>query len=171
MGIIKYIKSFFISEEQSYSWLGCLIIFTDNKKLILDKGFILTGDFSKIPYYCNFSNFSKRDGKLYYNYPNGIRREIDPEKVHLHIKIGKINKPVDQFPLNSWSLFFSSPNNKIYKSITHFMDEDHLARYSVKKSKKNVRIKDIDFPYFLRKQFYGFEMDQAVFSKLDLNYF
>ena len=42
--MMNYLKSFFNeNKKEEYTWISCLILFSDNKKLILDKGFVITG--------------------------------------------------------------------------------------------------------------------------------
>ena len=88
--MLKYIKSFAFTPEPEYCWIGGVICFVDDGKMVFDRGFVIVGKVSPdfYSYYCNFRNFTVVNGELHYHYPDKLKR-IDPKKVYLHIRIGK----------------------------------------------------------------------------------
>ena len=167
-------RSLFGSErDEGFEWTSCLLLFYDRKKLVLDSGFVILGDLPPhfFSYYCNFSNFIVRDNTLYYLYKDGITKKIDPSKVHLHIKKGETIFDIDLKNCNYWNLFFSSPTNKIYKSISSSLTLEKIRLIDVRgkyKIKKAEKISKIEHPLFERKQIYGEKMEQGIFSKINI---
>ena len=174
MNWINYAKSFFSNPEIRYSWVSVLIIFTDNGNLVLDKGYVFLGDLPihYLGYCCNFTNFSIISGNLYYLYQNGVAKQIDPAKVYLHVKISQVPFEITRENLNYWNLFFSSINNKMYKAISPYLDDNHIKMidFTGKFShKKRLKSSNIFHPLFSEKQTYGINMDQTLFSKLNIS--
>ena len=159
---MNYIKKFFSTDEkEEYSWISGLILFQDEKKMILDRGFIITGDLENYPYYCQFKNFNIINGELYYLYPNCMKK-INPEKVFLHLRIGKSPFPIEKDNLTYWHLFFTSPNNRVYKSIDIIKEKIKLHEFPEKKTKKDL----FENPLFIKKQVY--ENGSVLFSNLKI---
>jgi len=159
---MNYLKKFFSSEEkEEYSWVSGLIFFQDEGKMVLDKGFIITGDVEKYPYYCQFKNFNIINGDVYYLYYNCMKK-INYEKVFLHLKIGKSPFPVEKNNLTYWHLFFNSPNNRIYKSIELKKEKIKLFEFPEENSKKDL----FDNPLFIKKQVY--DKNSVLFSGLKM---
>ena len=115
-----------------------LILFKDENKWVLDKGYVFLGDIpaDSLGYYCNFTNFSVMNDKLYYFYKTqiesgnvyktGVAKQIDPKNVRIHIKFGKAPFEITKENIKYWNLFFSSINNTIYKSIRNDLNEDKI---------------------------------------------
>lgn len=141
-----------------YRWISALIVFSDGGEIVLDKGYLFLGDLPiyYLGYYCNFTNFSVIEGKLYYFYKNGVVKQIDPAKVHLHIKFGQSPFEISLENINYWNLFFSSVKNKIYISISNDLNEKNITMIDIsgKFSSKN-RLKNINLthPLFKRNRY------------------
>jgi hypothetical protein len=173
--MIKYLKSFiYENKKENYTWISGLIIFKDNNKFVLDKGFIITNDISNYSFYCQFNNFTIINGELHYAYPEGFKK-INPKDVYLHIRIGNSPFSPTLDNLSYWNLYFTSPNNKVYKSIqinpnkikiiggNHQNDKNDR---NDKNDKNKLDIKDVKNPFFYSKEIYN---DSSVlFSSLDI---
>lgn len=149
--MLNYLKSFiYENKKEENVWISGLIMFSDNQKLILDKGFVITGEISNYSFYCQFNNFTVINGELHYIYPNGLKK-IDPKKVYLHLRIGKSPFEITVDNLMYWNLYFTSPNNKIFKAI----DLD-VNKIKIIQSEKNeiLSTKNIKHPFFNNKQVY-----------------
>lgn len=160
----------FSSSTTNSKWVSVLIIFSDENQTILDKGFIFPGEIPRhyFAYFCNFSNFTVIEQKLYYFYSNGIAKQIDPNKVFLHIKFG--NAPYNVFDkTDMWNLFFSSSNSKIYGSIKDSL-KDKVKLLNVENVTSNrLKVDNINHPLFKTKQIYGTSMDQVILSGLNID--
>ena len=161
--MMNYLKSFFNeNKKEEYTWISCLILFSDNKKLILDKGFVITGEIADYPFYCQFNNFTIINGELHYIYPEGFKK-IDPKKVYLHLRFGNSPYEIIVDNLMYWNLYFTNPNNKIFKSF----DLD-VSKIKIIQNEKNetLNIKDIKHPFFCNKQIY--DNNSVLFSHIKL---
>ena len=172
--MMKYVKSFVYEKEISYNWMSGLLCFVDDGKMVLDSGFIITGDVSLDHYgfYMNYRNFTMINSDLHYMYPDGIKR-INSEKVYLHLRFGNSPSPIQTTHLNHWHLYVTSPNNKFFKSIDFnekrikcFQEGGNSAgSVSVKIAGDKSKIFSIKNPMFHDKQVYN---DHSVmFSSLN----
>jgi len=161
---MNYLKSFFKSEEkkEEYNWISGLILFSDEDKMKVDRGFIITGDISNYPFYCQFKNFTTVNGDLYYIYPNCMKK-INPDKIYLHLRIGTSPYPVESENKKYWHLFFTSPQNKIYKSIEL---EDYKIKIHDFPNIGKINIENIKNPLFLKRQIY--DKNSILFSSLKI---
>lgn len=159
---MNYIKKFFTSEEKpEYSWVAGLILFQDDGKMVLDRGFVVTGDADNYPFYCQFKNFNIINGELYYLYHNCMKK-VNPEKVYLHLKYCKSPHPAEKKNLTFWYLFFNSPSNRIFKSIELKQEKIKLIEFPEAKSKKDIFYN----PLFLKKQVY--DNNCVLFSSIKM---
>ena len=144
--MLKYLKSF-IYENKSleYTWISGLILFSDDDKLVLDKGFIITGEITNYPFYCQFNNFTMINGELHYAYPQGFKK-IDAKKVYLHLRIGKSPFEIPLDNISYWNLYFTSPKNNLCKIV----DKNKIKVIKFDKT-ENLNIKDIKHPFFYNK--------------------
>ena len=166
MNILKYVKSFvYESEDENvgYKWLSGLIFFIDEGKFVFDRGFIITGkgvSIDEYAFYANFRNFTLINDDLHYLYGDCIKK-IVPNKVYMHIKLGSSAYSVPLDNLTYWNLFFSSPNNKIFNSLTIVPEKikivelgDNITVNGNKRGKiKNIE--DIVCPLFNKRQVYN----------------
>ena len=180
--MFKYLKSFVANEENKvlYPWTSILILFSDNGKLNVDKGYVIKGilETHEYGYYCQFNNFFYINGKLLYAYPDKLK-EIDPEKVYLHILTGLTPFPVPNEHLDSHHLYFPSANNKVYKLLGNKIDKDKIRLFVVKdesymsssgsrsKRREESQAQNLIHPLFSRKEIY--HPDAVVFSYFDVN--
>jgi len=161
--MIKYLKSFmYENKKQEHTWISGLILFSDDEKIILDKGFIITEEISNYPFYCQFNNFTVINGELHYAYPEGFKK-IDSKKVYLHLRI--CNSPFEPAidNLSYWNLYFTSPNNKIYKSFEINPNKIKII-YGCKT--ENLNIRQVKNPFFYKKEIYN--DNSVLFSSLDI---
>lgn len=159
---MNYIKKFFSQDDkEEYSWVSCLIFFQDEGKNVLDRAFIIIGDVENYPYYCQFKNFNIINGDLYYLYPNCMKK-INHEKVFLHVRFGKSPFPIEKNNLTYWHLFFTNPNNRIYKSIELKKEKIKLFEFPETKSRKDFS----ENPLFMKKNVY--DKNSILFSGLKI---
>ena len=167
--MIKYLKSFVVSEQTDNVWISGLICFVDEGKMVLDRGFVILGNVNPDHYafYTNFRNFIFVNGELHYMYGDKVKK-INPKKVHLHIRIGHSPHEIHIENLTYWHLFFTSPNNKLFKNITLQKEKISLIT-DPPISNKKLKIYDIQNPLFLDKQVYS--ENCVMFTGLDINKF
>jgi len=159
---MNYIKKFFTYEEvKENTWISGLIFFQDEGKMVLDRGFVIIGDIRSYPFYCQFKNFTMINGDFYYLYPNCMKK-INPEKVFLHLRFGKSPFPIEKNNLTYWHLFFTNPNNKIYKSIELKKEKIKLFEFL----ETGFECESINNPLFLKKQSY--DKNSILFSGLKM---
>ena len=178
MGWFEYI---FGSSEPSHRWTSILILFKDEGSWVLDKGYVFLGDIpiDSLGYYCNFTNFSIINKKLYYFHKSsqkdditGKAKQIDPKKVCVHIKFGQAAFEITQENIKYWNLFFSSVNNPIYKSIQNYLTEDRINMLNLYHSpKRRLKRENVKHPFFTQKEIYGQNLDQVILSSLNLEFF
>ena len=168
----SYLKSFFITKEINYKWISALLLFTDEKSLILDKGIVIIGNSSPniLCYYLNFSNFTVINEKLYYLCKNKKLLKIDPKKVYLHVKIGNSPHPISKQNVNYWNIYFSSPQNKIYNTISSKLNLQNISFINTKENSNINNLLELNYPTFSSKQIYGNNMDQIIFSDLNISF-
>lgn len=161
--MIKYLKSFiYENKKENYTWISGLIIFKDDKKFVLDKGFIITNDISNYSFYCQFNNFVIINSELHYSYPEGFKK-INPKDVYLHIRIGNSPFSPTLDNLSYWNLYFTSPNNKVYKSIQINPNKIKIINEI---DKNKLDIKDVKNPFFFNKEIYN--DNSVLFSFLNI---
>ncbi len=126
--MMKYVKSLVYEKETVYNWTAGLLCFVDDGKMVLDSGFIITGQTS-LDYYgffMNYRNFTLINGDLHYIYPDHMKR-INSEKVYFHLRFGHSPTPIDISHLTHWHLYATSPNNKFFRSIE--FDEKRIKTF------------------------------------------
>ena len=161
---MNWITKYFTTPPQR--WTSVLIMFYDEEQLVVDKGYVFLG---KVPrdylgYYCNMSNFSIIDNRLFYCYSNGMVKRIDPEKVFIHLKFGK--GPMEPY---HWSTFFSSSRNELIQLTKSYINAEVIKVFDTQKnSSKSLKPSNAEHPLFLKKQIYGNEYDQVVLSNLKI---
>jgi len=180
MSWYDYAKSFLYEEKNENIWTSILILFVDEGKVKLDEGFILNDVFSSNYYsfFCNFKNFTVINNELYYKYSDCIKK-IDPKKVYLHIYIGKSKNSLSTNKIDSWNLYFSSLNNKLYKEIKEELtlekiniikrrinEKDKIGK--IEKKIKTPKITEIENPLFLEKQNYN--ENSVFFSNINIDF-
>jgi hypothetical protein len=165
---MNWLTQYFFGDSYQPRWISILILFYDEGELHLDKGYVVSGKMSKdsLGYYCNLSNFTVIDQRLFYFYKNGIIKRIDPSKVMIHLKFGKgIVNPKD------WSAFFSSPKNEFLKFIEKDLSSDKIKVVEIVRNVSNsLKVSNCEHPLFKKKQIYGHEMDQVILSDLIISY-
>jgi len=169
MNLFKYVKNWVYEEEKvGYNWIGGLIFFIDDGKMVLDRGFIITGDIDEYSFYANFRNFTLINNDLHYLYPDSIKKIT---KVYFHLKVGNSPYPISLNNPTYWNYFFSSPNNKIYNSLT--LDEKKIKiinnSENFEKKCKIKSIMDIHCPLFDKRQTYNSTC--VLFSEVNCDIF
>ena len=73
--------------------------------------------------------------------------------------------------LNYWNIYFSSPKNKFYKSISSNLTQEKIKVVDNSKtpSKKRTSISNISHPLFYLKQSYGRDLNQVILSSLNID--
>tara|TARA_R110001599_G_scaffold91574_1_gene240564 strand:- start:2953 stop:3456 length:504 start_codon:yes stop_codon:yes gene_type:complete len=164
MDYFSSIKKYFAAEKKDeYRWISGLILFLDGKEMIVDRGFIITGDVNYYSFYCQFKNFTHINGELYYMYPTCMKK-INPEKVHLHLRYGTSPYPVEKENLAYWNLFFTAPNNKIYTNIK--LDPAKIKVFDFEKVETKFNIQDVNVPLFETRQAYN--TNSVLFTSLKI---
>ena len=166
--MLKYIKSFIYEKnKEEHMWISGLIMFVDDNKMILDRGFI-TENISDYSFYCQFNNFTLINGELHYMFPDSFKK-IDSNKVYLHLRIGKSPFEIPIENPTYWNLFFTNPNNKIYKNIELVKNKIKIQglQNPQQSNNKEIKIQDLRNPLFLNKQIY--DESSVLFSFLDIS--
>ena len=159
--MLKYLKSLvYENKPVEYNWVSGLIIFSDENKLVLDKGFIILGEVTNYSFYCQFNNFTMINGELHYAYAEGFKK-IDARKVYLHLRFGKSPFEISLNNLSYWNLYFTNPKNKLYSCI----DKNKIKIIKSDKT-ETLNIKDVKHPFFYNKQIYN--NTSVLFSSLDV---
>ena len=172
---MDWLSQYFFGSSSDLKWISVLIMFYDDGHLQLDKGYVIQGKISKdsLGYYCNLSNFTVLDNRLFYCYKNGKIKRIDPTKVLIHLKFGQgIVEPYH------WSAFFSSPRNEMLLAIEEelskpFQNYQNSKIKTIKMDKnpsKSLKVSNCEHPMFKKKQIYGQQMDQVILSDLNVYY-
>ena len=158
MNLIRYVKSFVYEsvEEEMHNWLSCIVCFVDEGKMVFDSGLVVVGNCSPDYYahFLHFKNFILINGDLHYKYPDKIKK-INPDKVYLHIRVGSTKFEVPTDNLAYWHLYFTSPSNKLYKSLDKIKEERIKLVDMREKDERKVRIEDISNPLFNKYQKYN----------------
>lgn len=177
MSWLNYAKSFITSASNSelplnYRWVSVLILFVDNGKTVLDKGYIFLGDISiNSLFHIQFTNFNIIENNILYMYKNGSSKYIESKKIYLHFKFGQSSFPISEQNINYWNNFFSSPTNKIYNSISNDLNIKHIKLVNSPhiSSKKRLTPANISHPLFFSKRIYGILMDQVILSDVKIS--
>lgn len=169
---MEYLKSFWNTEPKLYHWISVLILFNQDNKITLDKGYVFLGNMPihSIGNYINFTNFNIIDGALYYMHNNGTTKSVDPTKVYLHFKFGSTPFQFSSENKDYWNLFFSSLDNKIYNSIVSDLTSKRIRMMKLKDGishKKSLSPANVSHPLFSSKQVYGLQMDQVILSGIN----
>jgi hypothetical protein len=157
MNILKYVKSLVYEEEiVGYKWVSGLICFVDDGKMVLDRGFIITGNISPdyFAFYANFRNFTLINDDLHYMYPDSIKK-INPDKVYLHVKFGSSPYSIPLTNPTYWNLYFNTPNNKLYKSLTITPERIKIIENTNDINYKIKKVSEITCPLFDKRQVYN----------------
>ena len=166
---MNWIGQYFFGKPHQPRWTSILIMFYDEDQLVLDKGYVFLGKAPKdyLGYYCNLSNFTVIDKRLFYFYKDGRVKRIDPEKVLIHMKFGKGN-----FEAYHWSTFFSSYRNDMINIVKGDINPDKIKIIDTERNtSKHLKASNAEHPLFKKKQIYGQQMDQVILSGLNINYF
>ena len=174
MSWMNYAKSFLTTSNSQtphiYRWVSILILFVDDGRTVLHKGYIFLGDISVSQLsYINFANFNVIGNDTFYMNKNGTTKYIDSTKIYLHVKFGHGPFAVAEENINYWNVYFSSPTNKIYKSISNDLNKERVKLINMTNhipSKKRLTATNISHPLFSYKQIYGLQMDQVILSDI-----
>jgi hypothetical protein len=170
------------------SWTSYILFFVSPYgDIILDQAYIFIGNVPNyyVGYYINFINWIKINNRTVYTREIPIPKnnnkkhvdnyiEIDPDDIHLHIRVG--NTPFDKeyFIDNpTYYLHFFSKPSHLYKSIKNQLTPDKIKIIDISEDfgpidDKTIRerAESIDDPRFknYKHQIYGSDMSNIMFT-------
>jgi len=179
----KYVASYVVGSDDSktknnLSWQSYIIMYKHpkTKKLIIDQAYIFVGNMpaNYHSYYINFVNWEIMYKTLYIN-----KLKIDPDDIHLHIKIGNTPFDIDYFIDNPtyYLHFFPNPKSRIYKAVASQLDPNKIKVIDLTEHGKINPLsipeisKNIIDPRFktFKHQVYGKKLDNVIFTGINVN--